>query len=149
MLSRRARGFTLIEMVIAIVVIGVGIAGVMLAFGVSTRGSANPLVQRQLLAVAEGLLEEVLSKPYEPVAGGGGGGCSREAFNDVDDYNGYAQALCEIDGGAMPASLADYSVRISVQATLLGGVAAKQVSVTAIRGGDSLLLQGWRVGLTP
>lgn len=148
MSSKRRRGFTLIEMVIAIVVIGVGIAGLMLAFGVSTRGSANPLVQRQLLAVAEGLLEEALSKPYDPVAGGGGGGCAREAFNDVDDYNGYAQALCEIDGSAIPL-LDGYSVRIAVQPTTLGGVAAKQVSVTASRGADSLLLQGWRVGLTP
>jgi MSHA pilin protein MshD len=148
MSNKRASGFTLVEMVIAIVIIGVGLAGVMLAFGVSTQGSANPLVQRQLLAVAEGLLEEALSKPYDPVAGGGGGGCAREAFNDVDDYNGYNQNLCEIDGSAIPL-LAGYRVSISVVAVSLGGVAAKSVNVTATRGQDSLLLQGWRVGLSP
>ena len=149
MSSRRNRGgFTLVEMVIAIVVIGVGIAGVMLAFGVTTRGSADPLVQRQLLAVAEGLLEEVLSKPYDAVAGGGAGACARDGFNDIDDYNGYAQPVCEIDGSAI-AGLDGYSVAVAVQGTTLGGVAAKRIRVTATRGADSLQLQGWRVDNTP
>lgn len=148
MSSRRAGGFTLVEMIIAIVVIGVGIAGVLIAFGVTTRGSADPLVTRQMLAVAEGLLEEALSKPHDAVAGGGGGGCARDGFNDIDDYHGYAQPVCEIDGSAI-ASLAGYGVSIAVQATSLGGVAAKRVGVTVTRGGDSLQLQGWRVDNTP
>lgn len=148
MSSRRPRGFTLVEMIIAIVVIGVGIAGVMLAFGVSTRGSGDALVQRQLLAVAEGLLEEALSKPYDAVAGGGAGGCARDGFNDIDDYNGYAQPVCEIDGSAIP-ELAGYSVTMAVQAATLGGVAAKRVGVTATRGADSLQLHGWRVDSSP
>ena len=148
MSNRSQRGFTLVEMVIAIVVIGVGVTGLMLAFSISARGSADPLVQRQLLAVAEGLLEEVLSKPYDPVTGGGAGGCARDGFNDIDDYNGYAQALCEIDGSAIPL-LSGYSVAVSVQAETLAGVAAKRISVSATRGTDTLQLQGWRVDNTP
>ena len=72
-MSSSARGFTLVEMLIAIVVIGVGLAGVLVAFNTSVRASADPLLQRQMLAIAEGLLEEALSRPFTAQAGTGGG----------------------------------------------------------------------------
>lgn len=143
MRSRR-RGFTLVEMVLAIVVLGVGLTGVLLAFQGTVRRSADPLVQRQLQAVAEGLLDEVLSRPYAAVAGGAGSGCARDAFNDVDDYNGYAPGqVCDVAGNAVPA-LTGYTVSVTVQGSSLGGVAAKRVQVTATRGPDSITLLGWR-----
>jgi MSHA pilin protein MshD len=142
------RGFTLVEMVIAIVVIGVGLAGVLVAFTTTTRASGDALVQRQLLAIAEGLMEEVQSRPFVAVAGGGSSGCERSAFNDLDDYNGYATSgrICTIDGAEVPA-LAGYSVSVSVQAASLGGVAqARRIVVTASSRSDSLSLVGWRTG---
>lgn len=143
------RGFTLIEMIIAIVILGVGLAGVLMAFKQASRYSADPLVNRQLLALAEGMLEEVLSQSYAPVAGAGGGGCARDGFNDVSDYNGYSQAPCTIDGSAI-GSLAAYNIAVSVQVTPLGTVAAaKRIVVTASRGSDSLQLVGWRTGYAP
>ncbi|MBN8506022.1 MAG: prepilin-type N-terminal cleavage/methylation domain-containing protein [Burkholderiales bacterium] len=143
---RRCAGFTLAEMLIAIVVIGVGLAGVLLAFQVTVKGSADPLVQRQLQAVAEGLLEEALSKPYTPQAGGGAGGCARDGFNDVDDYHGYAASgVCEINGSAVPG-LSAYAVGVQVSAATLSGVATKRIQVTVTRGSDSLQLVGHRSG---
>ena len=62
--GRPAGGMTLIEMMIAIVVIGVGLAGVLSALGVATRSSADPVVQRQMLAIADELLEEIQLRPF-------------------------------------------------------------------------------------
>ena len=98
--ARRQGGFTLVEMIVAIVIIGVGLAGVLVAFTTTTRGSGDGLVRRQLLGIAEGLMEEALSRPYAAAAGGGSANCERSAFNDLDDYNGYATTgrICSIDG---------------------------------------------------
>lgn len=145
---RRAgqRGFTLVEMIIAIVVLGVGLAGLMLAFSTATRSSADPLVNKQLLAVAEEMLDEIELRPYTPVANAAAGGCSRLTFNDIADYDGYTTSgrICTIDGAPIP-TLAGLSVVVRVQAGTLSGVAAaRRITVTVSRADASITLAGWR-----
>jgi MSHA pilin protein MshD len=141
----RARGFTLVEMLLAIVVLSVGITGVMLAFSTAVRGSGDPVVQHQLLAIAETLLEEIQLKPYAVAPHTAPAGCARDTFNDVRDYHGYNQAsACAIDGSGI-AELAGYAVNVQVTAPALSGVAeALRIQVTVSRGGESLRLVGWR-----
>lgn len=55
----RQRGLSLIELIMFIVIVSVGIAGVLSALNVTTKSSADPLVRKQALAIAEALLEEV------------------------------------------------------------------------------------------
>lgn len=144
--ERRVRGFTLVEMVLAIVVLGVGLAGVLLAYSTAVRGSADPLLHEQMLAVAETLMEEVLLKPYAAAPNAAPAGCARDTYNDIGDYNGYSSVgqICAVDGTAIPA-LAGYSVNVAVAAGALSGVgAARRITVTVSRGGDSLVLTGWR-----
>jgi MSHA pilin protein MshD len=147
--SRRLqRGFTLIEMIVAIVILGVGLAGVMLAFNFAIKASADPVMNQQLLAIAEEMIEEVQLKPYAPSPNGASSGCGRDTYNDVSDYNGYASSgqICTVDGVAVGA-LAGYSVSVSVAtATLSGVAAAKRITVTASKGTQSLMLVGWRTG---
>jgi len=144
--ERHQRGMTLIELVIAMVVIAIGLAGVLLAFSSVGAGSADPVVERQLQAVAEEMLEEISLKPFAAASNTPSAVCARNTFNDVADYNGYSSSgqICTIDGTAIPA-LAGYSVQVSVVSGTLAGVAgALKISVTVSRGSLSLTLVGWR-----
>lgn len=144
---RRQRGFTLPEVIIAIVVLGVGLAGVLLALRTAVQGSGDPVVHRQMQAIAQELLEEIQLKPYAPAANAAAAGCARDTFNDVSDYQGYASTgICAVDGTVIPA-LAGYSLNIAVAGGTLGGVAAAKrivITVTQPAGGHTLQLVGWR-----
>lgn len=144
-LPLRRRGFTLPEALLAIVVLGVGLTGVLLAFNTTMRRGADPMLQLQMLAIAEGLMEEIQLKPFAAAANAAPAGCARDTFNDVADYNGHASTgICSIDGVAIPA-LAAYRVSVSVQPASLAGVAgALRITVTTTQGGESLQLVGWR-----
>ena len=122
---RRCHGFSLVELIIAVVIMGVGLAGLMSVMPLAIRSSADPLVIKQALAIAEALLEEAELMPFtfcDPndaqaaiaqSATIGATGCAAliEAsgpepaetrynastpFDNVNDYNGYDSAA---DGG--------------------------------------------------
>ena len=160
MFTKRVSGFTLVEMVLAIVIIGIGLAGVLTAFSVTVKSSADPLIHKQMLAIAEEMLEEVLLKPYA-VSGtapanslkacGGVTSPARSAFDDVFDYNGYATTgICDIDGAAV-TGLGSFNVAVAVDDVNLGDAASggaiaftRRVRVTVTHGAESLALTGWR-----
>lgn len=148
--GRQQRGISLLELVLSIVIIGVGLAGLLATFSQGVRGSADPLIYKQMLAIAEEMLEEVMLKPYSASANGAGAtACARNTFNDIDDYNNYnntvAGGVCDIDGDVV-AGLAGYFVTVTVTNGALNGVAAKNITVTVTRAGNTLTLSGWRTG---
>ena len=57
-------GATLIELIVFMIIVGVALAGVLTVFNVSVRSSADPAIRKQMLALAESLLEEVQSLPF-------------------------------------------------------------------------------------
>ena len=57
-------GLTLIELIIFIVVIGVGIAGITLTYNTVVRHSADPMQRKQALSIAESLLLEIEQQPF-------------------------------------------------------------------------------------
>ena len=142
---RLARGFTLPEALLAIVVLGVGLTGVLLAFGTLARHSADPVLRKQMMGIAQELLEEIALKPYAAAANSAPAGCARDTYNDIADYHGYSSiGVCTVDGVVIPA-LAGFNLSASVVAGTLAGVsAAKQISVTVSQGGESLTVKGWR-----
>lgn len=68
-------GISLIELIMFIVIVSVAVAGILLVLNVTTKSSADPLVHKQALAIAESLLEEVELMPFtycdpdDPTAG--------------------------------------------------------------------------------
>ena len=144
-LRRPARGISLIELVVFIVVVGIGIAGVVVTYGQYTKASVDPIVRKQALAVAESLLEEAELQPFTycdptdpavytatsataaqcPVlveAIGPEAGQTRSGanpFNNVNDYHGYAMAgagMTDLTGAAIPM-LSGYSASVSISAS--------------------------------
>jgi MSHA pilin protein MshD len=62
-INRRQRGLTLIELIMFIVIVGVAIAGVLTVLNHTTQHSADPMIRKQMLAIAEAVLEEVMLQP--------------------------------------------------------------------------------------
>ncbi|MBK9161785.1 MAG: type II secretion system protein [Nitrosomonadales bacterium] len=57
-------GISLIELIMFIVIVSVALAGILLVMNQTTRHSADPLIHKQALAIAESLLEEAELMPF-------------------------------------------------------------------------------------
>lgn len=62
--AKRQHGLTLIELIVFIVIVGVALAGVLTVLNHTTRHSADPMIRKQALAIAEAILEEVMLQPF-------------------------------------------------------------------------------------
>ena len=88
----RERGLTLLEVVIFIVVLAVGFAGMLILYNQITRANVDPLVRKQALAVAQSLLEEIELMPF--------------TYCDPDDANVYTATSATVGAGGC-ASMAE------------------------------------------
>ena len=177
--SRSQAGLSLVELIMFIIIVSVGVAGILSVFNLTTQKSADPQVRRQMLAVAEALLEEVQFKPFtlcdpdDPNAatavisadctGGTGGaydesklplgfeaGETRATYDNVSDYNGLSLSpASDING----TPITGYSATVSViQQQFEASVpldASLRMTVTVTHGGDSLSLSGYRLRYAP
>ncbi len=155
MTERHQRGFTLIELIIFIVVVSAGLAGILSVMNTVVKSSADPMVRKQAMALADSVLEEILLKSYcdpdtvdtsstPPTCGAHTVEAGRSAYDDVDDFNGLTQAAFT----DLPSELtgpSGYAIAIVVSAPAdLSGVAMKKVTVTVSRGSDSVGMTGYR-----
>ena len=152
-LQRRSPGFTLIELVFAIALISLGLAGVLEVYTTVVKNSADPVVTKQMQSVAEEMLEEVSMKTF-PNSSVTASGCARDNFTSIWNFNGYSTAslntVCDAFGNTI-ASLNGYTVAVAVVADnttlssygVTSGNAAK-ITVTVQHGAQSLSLTTWR-----
>ena len=119
---RRHFGISLIEVLLFIVIVGIAVSGMLAAFRLSVQKSTDPLARKQVIAIAESMMEEVQLMPFtfcDPddanartatSATVGVGGCAATAealgpeagenrygtggvqFDNVNDYHGYDSA---------------------------------------------------------
>jgi MSHA pilin protein MshD len=154
-MSARQTGLSLIELIVFIVIVSVALAGVLSVFDLSASRSADPLVRKQALAVAEAMLEEVLSKDFANPAGGftpatpgNPTQAERPSFDDVTDYNmaaGWSWTVRSLaDVATDIPGLGPYTVTVAVAPLVLGGVAGQQVSVTVTGPTEPVTLNGFR-----
>lgn len=149
------RGFTLVELILAIVILSVGVAGVLVVFSTTVKSSADPVIRKNMLSIADQMMEEIVLKPYAASANTGlVVGCARAYFNDINDYDDYnvgkpkPTGICDAAGEPLP-DLAAYSVEVtldpdSVTFATQDVTLATKITVTVTKGTESLSLVGWR-----
>lgn len=145
MTSSRQHGFTLIELIIFIVVVSAGLAGILSVMNTVVKSSADPMVRKQTIAIAESLLEEILLKDYANPAGGDTG-TVRALFDDVDQYAGYASTGIKDPLGVDVPSLGSYNISpaVTVGTTTLGALTVKVVTVSVTGPQGMISLTGYR-----
>ncbi len=172
----KQRGLSLVELIVFIVVVGVGVAGLVSVMNPTLRYSADPMRTKQMLAIAEALLNEILHQPFtwcdpdDPAVSTAQSyaGCATPqntgtftasesrlggTFDNVDDYGAYSMAnVTDVSGGnAMTGYTA--SVVIARAGTTLGladNTAALSVTVTvSFAGADNFSLTGYRFRYAP
>ncbi len=177
MFSKQAHhqtGFTLIELIIFIVIVSVALAGVLTVLNITTKTSADPIIRKQALAIAEALLEEVMLQPFTycdpddpasataisvagcatPEAIGPEAGENRNAgtttpFDNVNDYHGLSTTTNVAGAGA-----ATYAANVTVAAAALDTIPAASgdallVTVTVNSGFEVIVLEGYRSRSSP
>lgn len=142
---KREAGVTLVELIVAIMIVGTALAGLVSVYNRASIASADPLIAQQMLAIAESMMEEVMQKPYGPDPTPASG---RQFYNDVADYDGYTSATITNVNGDVVAGLERYRVSVLVKPTALTNVPASdalriQVTVSAPNT-DNVVLTGWR-----
>jgi MSHA pilin protein MshD len=147
----RNRGATLMELIVAIVIIGVALAGVLMVFIRNTGSSADPLIWHQATAIAEAYLEEALTKNFIV-----GPGNTRQTFDDVRDYN-FTEIGARDQAGTPINGLDGYTVQIQAAVDALNDITlasgnAIRVTVTvipAISPGSTVVISGYRTNYDP
>ena len=147
----RYRGFSLIELIIFIVVVGIGVAGILTVSNTVVKSSGDPMVRKQTVAIAESLLEEILLKEYAKPTGstviGYAGGGAHNLYDCVDDYSGYTTTGGIVDvSGLSISGLASYNVSpaVDVSTVTLGSVTVKRVVVSVTGPQGTISLSGYR-----
>jgi len=140
------RGFTLVELVMAIVIISLALLGVIQVIIVTTTHSADAVVDRQALAIAEAYLEEILLKDFSDPGGGAESG--RADYDNVVDYDGLSDSGARDQSGTAITGLTDYTVAVSVVAAALGSVPLGQAMMVTVSvshpNGINLSLVGYK-----
>jgi len=131
---RRQSAFTLIEIIVTIIVIGIAATALLSVFSSMVRGSADPMIQQQATTIAEAYLEEIMLRAYDdpqvPESGGAEAGETRPTYDDVQDYNSLGTTQVRDQNNNPIAALSDYQVTVTVNGAVLNTVSAMQIDVS-------------------
>jgi len=113
---QRQSGTTLIELVIAIVIVSIAVSAILMVFSMNVGHSADPMIRYQAVAIAEAYLEEISLKSFAD-PDGVDGEANRTLYDDVDDYDGLVDVGARNQFDNALAGLDDYTVTVAVQSS--------------------------------
>ena len=154
-LAELRRGFTLLESMLASVVLAISVFAVTLPFTASVRNDEAQQRRTVAAALAQEMMEEILAKPFsdpqgESACGPEAGESSRALFDNIDDYhslNEQADTIAGFSGLAMTeAAAAGLSRHVTVEYVYVSGQETDQtptfVRLTVeVRYGDTPLVK--------
>jgi MSHA pilin protein MshD len=148
----KQRGISLIELIIFIVIISVALTGILLVMNQVTAHSADPLIHKQAMAVAESLLEEIELQDFisqSGVTNAVTAGNRASEYHIVNDYNNFKTTAGIIDiNNTAVAGLGSYNASVAVTNELLNGIAAGssvRITVTVTDPlNNSIVIDGYR-----
>lgn len=154
---QRQRGISFVELVMFILIVGVAVAGVLLTLTTTAKASADPVLRKQALAIAESLLDEIALRPVtrcdpdgpDPDGPGGPAPCAiveaagpeggetrysvTTPFDNVNDYAGFSMSpIRDAENNAI-AGLANYTASVTVSNNAFSGVPANDALLVTVR----------------
>ncbi|MGF1789559.1 type II secretion system GspH family protein [Photobacterium profundum] len=140
---RANHGFTLIELIIAIVLIGITVAGISTSLFPQSRQSAEIILASRAAELGHAVMDEIISRQFDHNSGALGGlpvcisnndplsdgekRCTspgdlgpedaeteRQHFNDVDDFHGLSGNVSDVLGEDLSDIYVNYKVNVSV-----------------------------------
>lgn len=153
--NARQRGVSLIELIMFITIVSIAVAGILLVMNTTAKSSADPLIEKQALEIAESLLEEVTAMPFtfcdpddaSAVTATSPAGCTivenigpepgevrtdptntKPLFDNVNDYHGFSMsgvAITDVTGSPI-VGVEGYTANITVANAPLNNVAAAE-----------------------
>ena len=134
---RRQFAFTLIEIIVTLVVIGIASVALMSVFASTVRTSADPVIQQQAVTIAEAYMEEIMLKAFDDPTDAEQGAVSTEAgevsrvfFDDVQDYNHLGTTEVRGQDDIAIAALSAYDVTVTVTSDTINTVAAMRIDIS-------------------
>jgi MSHA pilin protein MshD len=157
----RVRGVSLVELILFILIVSVAIVGILGVLNLTAARSSDPLIRKQVLAIAESLLEEIELMPFticDPTDANAAtatstAGCATLAenlgpettalglqsrysttnpFNNVNDYNGFnMNGIRDLSNTLIPG-LGNYSASVSITNGSLGAISSAEVLLIAV-----------------
>ncbi len=172
MMVRCQKGFTLVEVVIVIVLIGAMMAGMSALFMSNVGNSHRPYLRQRALAVANAFMDEISHKRWNestPMGGGcvnsGSGTCllgpviiaigtdgdTRTTFDDLDDYNGLNQSPPQDSSATDMPGYTGFTVTVSVSqpGAAWNGIPAADVRLISVTvtssSNEAITLSAYRI----
>jgi MSHA pilin protein MshD len=134
----KQRGVSLIELIIFILIVSTALIGILSVMNIVNKNSADPVIHKQALAIAESLLEEIELQDFAASSGNVSAGtvtaANRTGYHIAREYDTFTMptppGIISVNGDAVPG-LGNYSAIVAVQNQALGNIpAASAVQIT-------------------
>ena len=132
----KQRGISLVELVMFIVIISIALVGIMLVMNQTIGHSADTLVRKQAMTVAESLLEEIEGHAFSGgiCVGTLGPNAARSSVSTVCDYKGYTSSGVQDYYTNHPVSgLESYNIAVDVTSSALSGIPATSAVIITVQ----------------